>query len=95
MKKILTIALLLASTAFAKEIRLYYKKPCPYCKKVLAFLGENRINIEMTNIKERPEARKMLSRENGTRQVPCLYVDGKPLYESKDIIAFLKKEFVK
>lgn len=95
MKKILAIALLFASAAFAKEMRLYYKKPCPYCKKVLAFIGENQINIEMTNIRERPKERKMLFEANGTRQVPCLYIDGKALYESEEIIKFLKKEFGK
>lgn len=26
----------------------------------------------------------------GQRMVPCLFIDGKPMYESSDIIAYLK-----
>lgn len=27
----------------------------------------------------------------GKRQVPCLFIDGKPLYESSDIIAWFEQ----
>ena len=35
------------------------------------------------------EDRKTLIEVGGMEQVPCLFIDGKPLYESLDIIAWL------
>lgn len=29
--------------------------------------------------------------KDGKRQVPCLFIDGKPLYESSDIIAWFEQ----
>ena len=29
--------------------------------------------------------------KGGKRQVPCLFIDGKPLYESSDIIAWFEQ----
>jgi glutaredoxin 3 len=39
------------------------------------------------------EAARKLVEVGGEDQVPCLFVDGKPLYESDDIIAFLERKF--
>ena len=36
-------------------------------------------------------AEQRLIQEGGKRQVPCLFIDGKPLYESDDIIAWLSQ----
>ncbi|MBS4843870.1 MAG: glutathione S-transferase domain-containing protein, partial [Collinsella sp.] len=30
----------------------------------------------------------------GKRQVPCLFIDGKPLYESSDIIAWVQENLL-
>ena len=34
---------------------------------------------------------KYLIEHGGKEQVPCLFIDGKPLYESLDIIAWLEE----
>ena len=36
-----------------------------------------------------------LIRIGGKKQVPCLVINGKPLYESDDIVAYLRENFVK
>ena len=54
-------------------------------------MEENNIKIEIVNINEDREAMKELIQNGGKRQVPCLFHDGKYLYESNDIIEFLKK----
>ena len=36
-----------------------------------------------------PAAAEELVRVGGKRQVPCLFVDGTPMYESGDIVAYL------
>ncbi len=40
-----------------------------------------------------PAARAELAKIGGKTQVPCLVIDGKPLYESLDIIEWLKTNY--
>ncbi|MCC7460160.1 MAG: glutathione S-transferase N-terminal domain-containing protein, partial [Proteobacteria bacterium] len=54
-----------------------------------------RNQIEFLDIQEVPKHGDDLEKLNGTRQVPCLVIDGVPMLESMDIIAFLKKKFSK
>lgn len=73
------------------DYKLFVGTACPHCKKVENFIEENNIKIEIVNINEDREAMKELIQNGGKRQVPCLFHDGKYLYESNDIIEFLKK----
>lgn len=76
----------------AQNLVLYMKSTCPWCHKVLDFMSEN--NIELTEVRDivkDESAREELVRVGGKQQVPCLFIDGKPLYESSDIIAWLGK----
>lgn len=77
----------------AKTLELYYKDSCPYCHKVMDFMNENGITVEMKDINADPANKTRLVEEGGKGQVPCLFIDGKPLYESLDIIDFLAQEF--
>lgn len=69
---------------------LYYKPSCPYSQKVLQFLKENETKIPMENIEENSKAKEKLFHLGGKSQVPCLFIDGAPLYEANDIIDYLK-----
>ena len=69
---------------------LYVGTVCPYCVKVENFMKEEGIEIKTVNINEDRDAMQKLIAEGGKRQVPCLYHDGEYLYESDDIIEFLK-----
>ncbi len=69
---------------------LYVGTVCPYCAKVKNFMEEEGIEIETVNISENRDAMLKLIEEGGKRQVPCLYHDGEYLYESDDIIEFLR-----
>ena len=73
------------------DYKLFVGTACPHCRKVENFMEENNIKIEIVNINEDREAMKELIQNGGKRQVPCLFHDGKYLYESNDIIEFLKK----
>ena len=73
------------------KLDLYMFETCPYCRRVLNAIEESgRTDIELHNIHKSAEDRKMLIEVGGMEQVPCLFIDGKPLYESLDIIAWLK-----
>jgi glutaredoxin len=49
-----------------------------------------RNDIEYHDIRKNEDDRKRLIEVGGKEQVPCLFIDGKPMYESDDIIAWLK-----
>ena len=74
-----------------KDYKLFVGTVCPYCKKVENFMKEENIELEIVDINENRDAMLELIDKGGKRQVPCLYHDGVYLYESEDIIKFLKE----
>lgn len=72
------------------ELELFMKPTCPYCLKVMNFMSENNITISLRDIVADKSAAETLIAIGGKRQVPCLFIDGKPLYESGDIIEWLR-----
>ena len=79
----------------AASLELYYFPTCPFCKRVLKRIDELGIEdkIVLKNTRADDEAAATLLAVGGKQQVPCLFIDGEPLYESLDIIAYLDKEF--
>ena len=72
-------------------LELFKKDSCPYCRKVMQFIASTgRTDIVYHDIIESEEAADRLISVGGKRQVPCLFIDGKPLYESTDIIKWLE-----
>lgn len=78
-----------------KKLDLYYYDSCPYCQKVLRAMRKLGIEneIQLKNILVSNEAARTLVAVGGKRQVPCLFIDGVPMYESDDIVAWLTREF--
>lgn len=72
------------------KLALYYFSSCPYCRMVLDVIERMDIDIDMHDIHLEEGARDELIRIGGKGQVPCLVIDGKPLYESGDIISWLE-----
>ena len=52
------------------------------------------MTIPERNISTDTKAEQTLIAVGGKRQVPCLFIDGKPLYESSDIIAWAQKNLL-
>lgn len=74
-----------------ENLKLFVGNYCPYCKRVEGFIEENKIEgIEIVNIDNDREAREYLIEKGGLRQVPCLFIGEKAMYESMDIINYLK-----
>ncbi|MDO4437205.1 MAG: glutaredoxin [Coriobacteriaceae bacterium] len=71
------------------KLELFIRRTCPFCVKVLNYLDRRGIEIPLRDISIDPEAEATLISVGGKRQVPCLFIDGSPLYESGDIIAWL------
>lgn len=78
------------------QYTLYVKAGCPFCHKVLEFMDQHHIVLPIMDISLLPHdvGYDKLINLGGKYQVPCLDIDGKALYESDDIIAYLNKTFV-
>lgn len=73
-----------------ENLKLYVGTFCPFCKKVESFISENNIEgIEIIDVDKDSKAREELIEKGGKKQVPCLMIGDKPLYESMDIIKYL------
>ena len=73
------------------KLELFFATVCPYCHMVRGEIEkEKRTDVEFFNIDESEEALKRLVETGGKEQVPCLCIDGKPLYESRDIVKWLR-----
>jgi len=74
------------------DLELYYSPWCPYCLNVLRFMKNRGITVELKDTSD-PENQKRLLAVGKKNQVPCLFINGKPLYESRDIMSYLDKHF--
>jgi glutaredoxin len=72
-----------------RELALYKFDSCPYCRRVLSRLAKLDLDVEMRDIHASPEHRRALQQATGRTTVPCLFIDGQPLFESLDILAWL------
>jgi glutaredoxin len=74
-------------------LSIYEFRACPFCVRVRRFLRWANVDVPLKDAKAEPFRRELLE-GGGKLQVPCLRVekDGNVswLYESKDIIDFLK-----
>ena len=73
------------------KLELYVRPGCPFCAKVLRFMREKQIALTLRDITDGSSNRDDLVRIGGKAQVPCLIIDGSPLYESSDVIDYLAK----
>ena len=75
------------------KLELFKRDTCPYCLKVMSFMRLKGFEgaVELVDITTSPEAAARLVEVGGKRQVPCLFIDGKPLYESGDIISWMEE----
>ena len=72
-------------------LELYKFDTCPYCQRVMKYIASSgRTDIIFKDIHQDAQAEKTLIAVGGKRQVPCLFIDGEPLYESLDIIEWLQ-----
>lgn len=75
------------------NLKLYIMDYCPYCYKVLNFMEQEGIEFPVVDITKDADAEAELISIGGKRQCPCLFIDGEPMYESSDIIAWLGENF--
>jgi len=74
----------------APLLELYYFDSCPYCQRVLNVIIELNILVSYQDIYGDSNAMQKLFYITGKKTVPCLFIDGNPMFESLDIIDWLK-----
>ena len=76
-----------------RELVLYKYNSCPYCQRVLRALRgmEDVVQVEFRDTMRDPGARSALIQATGRTTVPCLFIDGEPLFESADIVRWLNR----
>ncbi len=72
---------------------LYKFDSCPYCKVVMRVINHLNIDVEYRDTRMDRKWREDLLRRTNRTQVPCLFIDGEPMFESMDIVTWLKAEF--
>jgi glutaredoxin len=82
----------------SKHLVLYQFTTCPFCIKVRKEIKRLSLNIEKRDALKDPAARAELAEGGGEIKVPCLRITNEHgahtwLYESDDIIAYLRERF--
>lgn len=73
------------------KLELYYFNECPFCQMVLQPLKQMNIKFDHKNINENRDNAEKLFKDTGRYTVPCLYINGEPMHESRDIINWLQE----
>jgi len=74
------------------DLELFKFDTCPFCVRVLRKIDELGIEgIRVRDTRQEEGAAKELAERGGRNQVPCLFVDGEPMYESADISEWLER----
>ncbi|MBT5954073.1 glutaredoxin [bacterium] len=81
-----------------KFLTLYQFHLCPFCVRVRRHIKRLNLRIKCKDAKRDSIARNELKEGGGKIKVPCLKIELNDtvtwLYESKDIIKYLDKEFI-
>jgi glutaredoxin 3 len=90
-----SILKVLADKLYAIMLTLYYKPTCRFCRKVLATIETLSISVTLKDVSASEVFKEELIAHGGKRQVPYLVDDvrGTALYESDEIIAYLKQQY--
>jgi glutaredoxin 3 len=73
------------------HLALYYFDWCPFCQLVLHAIKSLNLDVDFRDITAEQAHLDQLLADTGRRTVPCLYIDGKPMHESGDIVRWLKQ----
>ncbi len=76
------------------KLELFYYNQCPFCYRVVKIIDDLGLKdkINFRNVLENPQDRQYHMDKTGRTTVPCLYINDSPMFESADIIQWLKAE---
>ena len=69
------------------QVELYTTMWCPYCARAKALLGDKGVEYEEYEINSIPGKRdEMMERSNGRHTVPQIFIDGRHVGGSDDLV---------
>ena len=74
------------------DLILYGRPSCPYCARVNRVIEELGVEDQITRRRTTygSQWRTDLQNRTGRTQVPCLFINGEPMFESLDIIEWMR-----
>lgn len=72
------------------QLEFFFYNECFFCQKVLSEIDTLGIKVAYKNIYENQDNLKRLLSETGRKTTPCLFINGTPMFESQDIIDWLR-----
>ena len=73
-------------------LQLIIAHPCPFCVRVTDFIEQHNItSVDIHDTQWNPEEHDALRKKYGKSQVPMLLINDSPLFESLDIINYLRE----
>ena len=75
------------------DLVLYKYDACPFCYRVQSWLDGRDLDVTFRDTRMDPSARQALIDKTGRSTVPCLFIDGEPMFESGDIVDWLQANY--
>jgi glutaredoxin 3 len=73
------------------KLELFKYDACPFCMMVIQVVEDLNIKVTYCDTSEDEAHLLRLIEDTSRRTVPCLYINGTPMFESRDIIRWLKE----
>jgi glutaredoxin len=73
------------------QLTLFMFAGCPFCRLVTDTARALGLALPMRDIRKDPDALATLLRVGGKKTVPCLFINGEPMYESAAIAGYLRR----
>ncbi len=73
------------------QLKLYKYNSCPFCMMVMQTIESMNIKVEYHDIMQNRDDLQFHVEKTGRRTVPCLYINDEPMFESSDIVNWLKE----
>jgi glutaredoxin 3 len=74
-----------------RTLLLYKYDSCPFCMRVNRVVEQLGLDVPTADILTDRNNREALVALTGRQTVPCMLIDGVPMHESADIVAWLRK----
>lgn len=74
-----------------KNVKVYYSDNCPHCTGIIDYVRENNVDVELVDSSRNLKLQKEIMDIGGKMQVPMMSIDGEAMYESKDILKWIKE----